>query len=168
MRALPSLAAQELPAPVLAGLAKEKFNKIREMYGAYMSDPLEVLTYPTLNDPCEQTTAAFTRAYAAASDLFNQEDTPEDVLYDASLDVEAAWGQAWYKAKTVGDSALGERERTAVRKAHALLSRALDSGASPFERQASYLKAKELLVGVVTLPRAAYASIERPLRQLES
>jgi alkylated DNA nucleotide flippase Atl1 len=147
---------------------RSRFDKIRELYGAYMSDPLAILTHPALNDPRETTTGEFIRAYAQASDLAASNEVDPQVLSDAVADVEVSWQAAWYHAQTISDSHLDPKEQASVRKAHALLARALDNAASPAERQASYDKARELLAGIVTLPRQAMAAVEAPLRQLAS
>jgi hypothetical protein len=166
LNVVPELTGASTPA-IDASAARLRLENIRTAYGTYLSDPLEVLTHPALNDLDQRPTRDFVAAYAAATDLAAASDTDPLILVDAIAEAEAAWQQAWANAQKQQDTFLPLEQQNKVRKAHALLARALNPGASPQERESSYRKARDMLQGVVILPRQAVAAVERPLRQLE-
>ncbi|MGC5401912.1 hypothetical protein ACPXCP_40000 [Streptomyces sp. DT20] len=133
-------------------------DDVREAYGRYVADVLAVLDRPALDDVTVPTTARFHHAMDAAQDARHGEDLT--AYREAVSILKTAWRAADGHARKTGVRHLPEEERATIRKARALLERALDSAGGEHERQAAYAKARALLDGVLVIPRQATAALE--------
>ncbi|MFG2195951.1 DUF2786 domain-containing protein [Streptomyces sp. NPDC048639] len=133
-------------------------DAVREAYGSYVIDALAVLDRPALDDVTVPRTADFLRAMDAAEDARRGGDL--DAYRAAVSTLKLAWRAADEHARRTGTGHLSPRESGAVTKARALLERAVDGGGGEHERRAAYAKARELLDGVLVLPRQAVARLE--------
>ncbi|MFI1890512.1 hypothetical protein [Streptomyces jumonjinensis] len=137
-------------------------DEIREVYGAYVADVLSVLDRPALDDVTVPATEAFLRAMAAADDHRRGEDL---IAYrEAVTTLRTAWRAADDHARKAGVGHLPAEEAAAVTKARSLLELALDGRGADHERQAAYAKARQLLDGVLVIPRQALAAIEHQVQ----
>ncbi|MEU7153853.1 hypothetical protein AB0B15_38435 [Streptomyces sp. NPDC045456] len=134
-------------------------NAVRDAYGEYLADVLAVLDRPALDDVTNPKTAALLHALDAADDARRGEGL--DTYRDAVSRLKTAWRAADEHARKTGTSHLPQREQAAISKARKLLARALDNSAGgEYERQTAYAQARELLDGVLTIPRQAAATLE--------
>ncbi|MEU6083334.1 DUF2786 domain-containing protein [Streptomyces sp. NPDC047108] len=133
-------------------------DAVREAYGSYVIDALAVLDRPALDDVTVPRTADFLRAMDTADDARRGGDL--DTYRAAVSTLKLAWRAADEHARRTGTGHLSPKESAAVSKARALLERAVDGGGGEHERRAAYAKARELLDGVLVLPRQAVAHLE--------
>ncbi|MFD4020617.1 MULTISPECIES: hypothetical protein [Bacteria] len=133
-------------------------DAVREAYGRYAADVLAVLDRPALDDVTVPTTADFLHAMDAAEDARRGDDLA-DYREAVSL-LKTAWRAADEHATRSGVRHLPRQERAAISKARALLEQALDGAGGEHERHAAYVKARELLDGVLVIPRQAAAELE--------
>ncbi|WP_375488925.1 hypothetical protein [uncultured Mycobacterium sp.] len=146
----------------------EEHDRTNARWFDYEVDIAKLLDFPMMTDMRNPLTIAFHKAKRHA-DLLRPE-RPEDLLDDrnAQLDYrdavheyvaafEIAEAEAIRRRRS--DFSADEQQRMA-RAAH-LLHLAQDEAASPQERQTAYARASKELEGLVALPAAARASIER-------
>ncbi|MFF4392969.1 hypothetical protein ACFY0G_40545 [Streptomyces sp. NPDC001552] len=133
-------------------------DEITQAYGEYVCDVLAFLDRPALDDVTVPQTAAFLHAMDAADDARRGSDL---AAYRAAVSaLKTAWRAGDEHARKTGTHHVPSPERAAVAKARGLLEIALDGGGGEHERQAAYVKARELLDGVLTIPRQAAAQLE--------
>ncbi|CAN5711478.1 hypothetical protein BH09ACT8_BH09ACT8_44660 [soil metagenome] len=136
----------------------------------YELDVAKLLDFPVMTDLRNPLTVAFHRAKRHADLL--RPDAVDDILADraAQLDYRdavhdyvSAFDVAEAEAirRRRSDFSSADQERMA--KAQSLLRLAGDSGATPQERQNAYARARTELDGLIALPAAAVASIERTI-----
>ena len=136
----------------------------------YELDVAKLLDFPVMTDLRDPLTVAFHKAKRQADLL--RPDTVDDILGDraAQLDYRdavheyvSAFDVAEAEAirRRRSDFSSADQERLA--RAQRLLRLAGDSGATPQERQTAYAKARTELDGLIALPAAAVASIERTI-----
>ncbi|MEU4932065.1 hypothetical protein AB0G54_37120 [Streptomyces yokosukanensis] len=140
------------------GAIEADHNEVRDAYAAYVCDILAVLDRPALDDVQVPQTAAFLHAMDAADHASRGDDL--DAYRQAVSELKTAWRAADEHARKTGTRHLPDRERTAIGKARALFEKALDQRGSEHERRAAYAKARELLDGVLVIPRQAAAELE--------
>jgi hypothetical protein len=136
----------------------------------YELDVAKLLDFPVMTDLRDPLTVAFHKAKRQADLL--RPDTVDDILGDraAALDYRdavheyvSAFDVAEAEAirRRRSDFSSADQERLA--RAQRLLRLAGDSGATPQERQNAYARARTELDGLIALPAAAVASIERTI-----
>lgn len=136
----------------------------------YELDVAKLLDFPVMTDLRDPLTVAFHKAKRQADLL--RPDTADDILGDraAQLDYRdavheyvSAFDVAEAEAirRRRSDFSSADQERLA--RAQRLLRLAGDSGATPQERQTAYARARTELDGLIALPAAAVASIERTI-----
>jgi hypothetical protein len=134
----------------------------------YEVDIAKLLDFPLMTDMRNPLTVAFHKAKQRA-DLLRPE-RPEDVLSDRSAHLEyrdgvheyvSAFEIAETEAVRRRRSDFSEEDRQRLARAQNLLRLAQDEAASPQERQSAYARAGRELDGLIALPAAARAGIER-------
>lgn len=137
-------------------------DEVRDAYAAYICDVLAVLDRPALDDVTVPQTAALLHAMDDAADARRGSDL--DTYRTAVSALKTAWRAADAHARKTGVRDLPASERSAIAKARRLFEKALDERGSQHERQAAHAKARDLLDGVLTLPRQAVAAVEHHTR----
>lgn len=140
-----------------AALVREH-DAVATAYGDYLSDVLEWLDRPTLNDVAVPQTAGLVEALAAADDARLSEDVDRYQRTVAALST--AWKAADDHARKTGLRHLEPAERRMVEQARKLLTTALDSSGSEHERRGAYTKARDLLDGILVVPPKAIEVLE--------
>ena len=134
----------------------------------YEVDVARLLDFPLMTDMRNPLTVAFHKAKQRA-DLLRPE-RPDDVLSDRSAHLEYRDGvheyvSAFEIAETEAirrrRSDFSEEDQQRLARAQNLLRLAQDEAASPQERQSAYARAGRELDGLIALPAAARAGIER-------
>jgi hypothetical protein len=134
----------------------------------YEVDVARLLDFPLMTDMRNPLTVAFHKAKQRA-DLLRPE-RPDDVLSDRSAhleyrDVVHEYVTAFEIAETEAirrrRSDFSEDDQQRLARAQNLLRLAQDEAASPQERQSAYARAGRELDGLIALPAAARAGIER-------
>jgi hypothetical protein len=134
----------------------------------YEVDIARLLDFPLMTDMRNPLTVAFHKAKQRA-DLLRPE-RPDDVLSDRSAHLEYRDGvheyvSAFEIAETEAirrrRSDFSEEDQQRLARAQNLLRLAQDEAASPQERQSAYARAGRELDGLIALPAAARAGIER-------
>ncbi|MBO0865691.1 MAG: hypothetical protein J2P16_11540, partial [Mycobacterium sp.] len=134
----------------------------------YEIDLAKLLDFPLMTDMRNPLTIAFHKAKRHADLL--RPDRPEDLVGDRSAQLdyrdavheyisafEIAEAEAIRRRRS--DFSADQQQRLA--RAQNLLQLAQDEAASPQERQSAYARASRELDGLIVLPAAARASIER-------
>ncbi|MBT0565454.1 hypothetical protein KIK15_01555 [Williamsia sp. CHRR-6] len=143
-------------------------DAVDERWFGYETDVVTMLEYPMMTDMRESLTVAFHRAKREADAI--RPDTAEELVgregaltayrsavHDYAIAFDAAESEA--RRRKRGD--FSETERDRLVRAQSLLRVALDSAGTPAERQTAYRKARAELDGLVSLPAASYADVER-------
>jgi hypothetical protein len=134
----------------------------------YEVDVARLLDFPLMTDMRNPLTVAFHKAKQRA-DLLRPEQ-PDDVLGDRSAHLEYRdavyeYASAFEIAETEAirrrRSDFSEDDQQRLARAQNLLRLAQDEAASPQERQSAYARAGRELDGLIALPAAARAGIER-------
>jgi hypothetical protein len=134
----------------------------------YEVDIARLLDFPLMTDMRNPLTVAFHKAKQRA-DLLRPE-RPDDVLSDRSAHLEYRdavheYASAFEIAETEAirrrRSDFSEDDQQRLARAQNLLRLAQDEAASPQERQSAYARAGRELDGLIALPAAARAGIER-------
>jgi hypothetical protein len=136
----------------------------------YELDIAKLLDFPMMTDMRNPATIAFHKAKRRA-DLLRPE-TVDDLMGDRDAQLEYRDAVADYvsafdvaEAEAIrrrrGDFSSDDQQRIA--RAQNLLRLATDSGATAQERQSAYRRARKELDGLIALPAAARASIERKI-----
>ncbi|URM89588.1 hypothetical protein LUW75_05845 [Streptomyces sp. MRC013] len=147
---------------------RARHDRVRERYGAYLSDVFAVLDHPAMTDVRVPTTESLVRALAAADDAAAAAGTGHAGLSayrEAVAAAEIAFEKAQRYAHEVGTGLLPARERDTVALARKLLTTALDGGGTPEERRSAYRRARSLLDGVVPMPPRTSAALDGRLRR---
>lgn len=150
-----------------------RHDTVRKNWALYELDPMMMLDYPVLSDMSEKVTADLHMALRKAKDLqpqnldnvANQE--PNGSLYqEAVLNAEHAFNIAVSEAKKVQWSKFSADEQKRLSTAKNLLSLAMDSGASEFERQMAYKRLQKEITGLINLPDASITAIETQIKMM--
>ncbi len=137
-------------------------DEVLDAHAAYLCDVLAVLDRPALDDVTVPQTAALLHALDTAADARRGDDL--NLYRPAVSQLKTAWRAADEHARKTGLRHLPRQERATVTRARGLLEIALDGNGGEHERRAAYAKARELLDGVLTLPRQAVAAVETRTR----
>jgi DNA primase catalytic subunit len=134
----------------------------------YEVDVARLLDFPLMTDMRNPLTVAFHKAKQRA-DLLRPE-RPDDVLSDRNAQLEyrdavhdyvSAFDIAETEAVRRRRSDFSDDDQQRLARAQNLLRLAQDEAASPQERQSAYARAGRELEGLIALPAAARAGIER-------
>jgi hypothetical protein len=134
----------------------------------YEIDIAKLLDFPLMTDMRDPLTIAFHKARSHADLL--RPDSVEDVLGDRTAQLEyrdavheyiAAFEIAESEAIRRRRSDFSAEAQERLERAQHLLRLAADGGATPQERQSAYTRAQKELDGLIVLPAATRASIER-------
>lgn len=145
-------------------------NRTDAKWLEYELDIAKLLDFPMMTDMRNPATIAFHKAKRRA-DLLRPE-TVDDLMGDRDAQLEYRDAVADYvsafdvaEAEAIrrrrGDFSSDDQQRIA--RAQNLLRLATDSGATAQERQSAYSRARKELDGLIALPAAARASIERKI-----
>ena len=136
----------------------------------YEIDVAKLLDFPLMTDMRDPLTMAFHKARSRADWL--RPESVDDILGDrnAQLEYRDAVGE-YVAAFDVAESEAIRRRRSdfsaeaqeRLTRAQHLLRLASDGGATPQERQSAYARAQKELDGLIVLPAATRASIERKI-----
>jgi Protein of unknown function (DUF2786) len=148
----------------------ERHDRTDARWLDYEIDIAKLLDFPLMTDMRDPLTMSFHRARSRA-DLLRPE-TVDDIVGDRDAQLE--YRDAVHEYVTAFDVAEAEaiRRRRSdfsaeaqerLERAQRLLRLASDDGATPQERQSAYAKAQKELVGLMVLPAATRASIERKI-----
>lgn len=143
-------------------------NQTDERWLRYETDVAKLLDFPMMTDMRDPLTVAFHKARQRAELL--RPDSIEDALGDrdaqldyreAVTDYVSAFDVAEAEAirRRRSDFSADDQER--LNRAQRLLQLAEDTAASPQERQSAYARARRELDGLIALPAATRAAIER-------
>ena len=146
----------------------ERHNRTDARWLEYEIDIAKLLDFPLMTDMRDPLTMAFHKAKSRADWL--RPDSVDDILGDrnAQLEYRDAVGE-YVAAFDVAESEAIRRRRSdfsaeaqeRLERAQHLLRLASDDGATPQERQSAYARAQRELDGLLVLPAATRASIER-------
>jgi hypothetical protein len=148
----------------------ERHDRTDARWLDYEIDIAKLLDFPLMTDMRDPLTMSFHRARSRA-DLLRPE-TVDDIVGDRDAQLE--YRDAVHEYVTAFDVAEAEaiRRRRSdfsaeaqerLERAQHLLRLASDDGATPQERQSAYARAQKELVGLMVLPAATRASIERKI-----
>lgn len=147
---------------------EKRYSGLLAEVGAYYSDPLQILEYPSLNDSSlSEATANFLKAKEHA-DIMRS--SGSDLDFWASVrDCAVAWKEAWEDARKKRLTVFNARQQEAVMSARKLLANALDQTNPEPVRREFLQKAVRKLQGLITLPARATEALERGVRpQIEA
>ncbi len=136
----------------------------------YEIDIAKLLDFPLMTDMSNPLTIEFHKARRRA-DLLRPDnvddlggDREAQLEYrDAVHDYVTAFDIAEAEAVRLRRSTFSDEDQQRIARAQSLLKLAEDEGATPQERQSAYRRARVELDGIIALPAATQASIERKL-----
>lgn len=144
-----------------------RHDTVRKNWAIYELDPMMMLDYPVLSDMSEKVTAELHIALRKARDLkpsnlgnVAHQEANGSLYQEAVLNAEHAFNVAVSEAKKVQWSKFSAMEQKRLTTAKNLLSLAMDSGASEFERQAAYKRLQKEISGLINLPTSSLVAIE--------
>jgi hypothetical protein len=144
-----------------------RHRELRMQWASYELDMAKLIDFPMMTDMREPVTAALHKALKKASALepssaksMSTHPVTNSEFWDAVNDLDAAFHTAEQTAKKVAWSKFTLSERKSLSTAKNLLALALDSGASPSERQAAYKRVFKELQGLIEFPEKARLEIE--------
>ena len=156
---------------------RREFKRVIEQHGQtdgrwleYEIDVAKLLDFPLMTDMRNPLTMEFHKARRRA-DLLRPEnaddldgDREAQLEYrDAVHDYVTAFDVAEAEAIRLRRTTFSSEDRQRIARAQNLLRLAEDEGATPQERQNAYTRARAELEGILALPAATRASIERKL-----
>lgn len=146
-------------------------DAITQRWLDYELDVAKQIAFPSMSDGRQPLTAAFLRAQKKAdalrptslAALKSEADLAE--YLDAVGDYAVAFDVAERDARRVRDTGFTDTERERLAKAQQLLKVAVDSGATPAERQLAYKRVRAELDGLLSLSDAAVSNLEARVAQ---
>ncbi|MDF0530878.1 hypothetical protein P0W64_15465 [Tsukamurella sp. 8F] len=151
--------------------ASAQHDSVDERWFGYETDLSTILDYPMMIDMREPLTVDFHKAKRRA-DLLRPDSA--DVETSAAPTVEeyrdavhayaAAFDVAEQEARRRRRGDFDPMEQERLSRAQRLLAVAMDSGATPAERQQAYGRARKELDGLIDLPRPATIALERQVQ----
>lgn len=149
----------------------EDHDAITRRWLDYELDAAKQIAFPSMSDGREPLTAAFLRAQkkadalrpASANSITSDAELAE--YLDAVGDYSVAFDVAERDARRVRDTGFTAAERGRLAKAQQLLKVAVDSGATPAERQVAYKRVRAELDGLLSLSDAAVQNLESRVAQ---
>lgn len=135
---------------------------------AYEVDLATIIETPMMIDLREPLTVAFHRAKATADDLRPAPDVHPSsealrTYSDAVREYTTAFDLAEREARRRRQSDFSPVEREALERARKLIAVAMDSAATPAERQTAYRAASRELDGIIAVPEPAAVELERQI-----
>ncbi|GAA1655681.1 hypothetical protein [Microbacterium flavum] len=156
------------PSPIQPQLEKlfSEHDAVTARWLDYELDVAKLIAYPTISDGRQPLTAAFLRAKKTADRL--RPASPKAQLTDQELaaysgavtDYEVAFDVAEREARRLKDSDFTDTERKRLQTAQRLLAVAVDSAATPAERQVAYKRVREELDGLIVVSDEAIVVLE--------
>ena len=145
----------------------EGHDAVNRRWLDYELDVGKLIDFPAMTDVREPLTVAFLRAKREADGL--RPPAPGDITTAARLEeyrsavrgFELAFDVAEREAQRVRDSNFTGPERGRLATARKLLRIASDAAATPAERQTAYKRARRELDGLIVLPDATLAALEK-------
>jgi hypothetical protein len=146
----------------------ERHDRTDARWLDYEIDIAKLLDFPLMTDMRDPLTIAFHKARSHADWL--RPDSVDDILGDRSAQLEyrdavgeyvAAFDVAESEAIRRRRSDFSSEAQERLERAQHLLRLASDGGATPQERRSAYARAQKELEGLIVLPAATRASIER-------
>ena len=144
-----------------------RHRELRMQWASYELDMAKLIDFPLMTDMREPVTAALHKALKKAVDLepssakkMAAHAVVNSDFWNAVNDLDAAFHTAEQTAKKVAWSKFTPSERKSLSTAKNMLALALDSGASPAERQAAYKRVFKELQGLIEFPEKARLEIE--------
>lgn len=145
----------------------KRHNEVRAQWAAYEMDMSKLIDMPVMTDMREPVIIALHKALKTASsvapkslDKLSYTPIRDSAFLAAVNDLEVAFHSAEQTAKKIAWSKFTTDERRSLSTAKQLLSLAMDSGASPAERQAAYRRVFKELQGLIEFPEKARLQIE--------
>ena len=158
---VPGVRVRPIPDPGVRDRLRLRHEAVKQQYGAFRSDISQMLAMPLLaGESCEDT-------HAVVAYLGTCEDASRgtDLEYERAVDgLEIRWRAAVNYARKKKWTTLPPADQKVIRRAKALLDRALDPIATAPERQSSLQRAVDLLETVVHVPAQAVAGITAEVR----
>lgn len=149
----------------------DNHNRIRSEWMTYETDLLKMIDYPMLTDMGEPVTIELHKALKNAvmhspKSLKGLDRVPfaDSDYAKAVSELDTAWHVAESKAKLANWSKFDKEEQKNLQRAKDLLNLAMDSGATPSERQISYKAAMKALKGIINAPEKTILAIEDKIR----
>jgi hypothetical protein len=145
----------------------KRHDDIRAQWVSYETDMGKLIDMPVMTDMREPVIIALHKALKTASSLAPKSlaklsYTPirDSAFLAAVNDLEVAFNSAEQTAKKIAWSKFTKEERRSLSTAKQLLSLAMDSRASPAERQAAYKRVFKELQGLIEFPEKAILEVE--------
>jgi hypothetical protein len=145
----------------------KRHEDIRNQWASYETDMSKLIDLPLMTDMREPVVIDLHKALKTAASLAPKSQTKygytpiqDSAFFKAVNDLEVAFRTAEQTAKKVAWSRFTDEERRSLSTAKKLLSLAVDSGASPAERQAAYRRVFKELQGLIEFPEKARFEIE--------
>lgn len=157
--------ARERLADVEALMADHQ--RVNAKWIDYELDVAKLIDFPMMSDVREPLTVDFLRAKRAADGLrpamagHMSTDARLAEYRNAVRAYELAFDVAEREARRIRDMHFSGPERQRLNTARRLLTMAVDSASTTAERQLAYARARKELDGLLALPEAAIASLER-------
>lgn len=145
----------------------KRHEDVRKQWASYEMDMSKIIDMPVMTDMREPVVIALHKALKTASSV-----APESLaklaytpvqgsaFLTAVNDLEIAFQSAEQTAKKLAWRKFTKEERRSLSTAKNLLSLAMDSGASPAERQAAYKRVFKELQGIIEFPEKVRLEIE--------
>lgn len=146
-------------------------DDINRRWLEYELDVARIIAFPTMSDGREPLTAAFLRAKKVADGLRPEsarvrlDPAALNEYRDAVHDYEVAFEIAEQDARRRRDTGFDPAERKRLETAQQLLSVAVDSAATPAERQLAYRRVRQELDGLIALSDEAIEVLESKVSQ---
>lgn len=144
-----------------------RHRELRMQWASYELDMAKLIDFPVMTDMREPVVVALHKALKKAADLepssakkMSTQPVVNSDFWNAVNDLDAAFHSAEHTAKKVAWSKFTKEERKSLATAKNLLALALDTGASPAERQAAYKRVFKELQGLIEFPEKARLEIE--------
>jgi hypothetical protein len=145
----------------------QRHDDVRKQWASYEMDMNKIIDMPVMTDMREPAIIALHKALKTASSLDPKSlaklvyvPVQDSAFFSAVNDLEVAFRSAEQEAKKIAWSKFSKEERRSLSTAKKLLSLAMDSGASPAERQAAYKRVFKELQGIIEFPEKTRLEIE--------
>ena len=144
-----------------------RHHELRMQWASYELDMAKLIDFPFMTDMREPAIIALHKALKKSADLepssakkMATHAVVNSDFWNAVNDLDAAFHTAEHTAKKVAWSKFTPSERKSLSTAKNMLAIALDSGASPSERQSAYKRVFKELQGLIEFPEKARLEIE--------
>lgn len=145
----------------------KRHEDVRKQWASYEMDMSKIIDMPVMTDMREPVIISLHKALKTAASLAPKSlaklaysPVQGSAFFAAVNDLEIAFQSAEQTAKKLAWSKFTKEERRSLSTAKNLLSLAMDSGASPAERQAAYKRVFKELQGIIEFPEKVRLEIE--------